>query len=389
MSTVIYVEFNVFCIFILCYILYEMSAHGGGQLSMVAYRRVVVNVLLALAVDCIWMILNGMPGLFPRILEYIVNVAAATQYALVCWYFNAFVMTQTGEINFRDIKDKRHALVFGLPVIGQFVMAAVSVFTGWYFVLDEANRYRPGILYVLQLAVPVFYLADTALKLRRAIWLSENRQAAQKFYVLLSFVIFPLVGGVLTVIFNDIPSVWPMCVISLLIVFASLQKQQISTDGLTGLNNRAKFDSFLSEVIKEKIEPMRLYLFLMDVNSFKLINDQFGHYEGDQALRETSEVLKNVGQDYDIFLARYGGDEFAIIAKLPNPLLIDNICNQIRGEFRRRNEAHDRPYDLMLSIGVAEFVPDASMSISDLIANADHELYADKARSKAGRNEAG
>ncbi|MCI1722997.1 MAG: GGDEF domain-containing protein [Lachnospiraceae bacterium] len=383
MTVFIYIELNLFCILILAYILYELKANGGEQMSMLAFRRVVVAVLTALAVDCLWELLNGFPGLPARIAEYAVNIIAATQYAFICWIFNFFVITRTGGMDFSLKNFRRHGILFSSPILIQFLIAFLSVWTGWFFRLDENNRYVPGSLYFLQLVIPVFYLIGAAVKLKRAIWLSDNRQSAEGYYTLLSFVIFPLAGGILTCFINDAPFVWPMCVISLLIVFASMQKMQVSTDGLTGMNNRAKFDSYLASVTEEKIAPMRLYLFLMDVNSFKSINDQYGHYEGDQALRETSSLLKKVGQDYDVFLARYGGDEFAIVAKLPNPLLVENIREQIRKGFREANAASKRPYEVSVSIGVAEYPKDGSMPVSELIAAADRKLYEDKKAYKA------
>lgn len=349
-----------------------------------AFRRIVLIVMAGLVLDAFRELLNGAPGQPVRILSYIVNIVLMVQYAMTGWMYNYFIITQTAPEQWKNGKLWSRGKLFFLPTAVQFLLAVLNIWTGWFFTLDAGNRYAAGPFNFLQMVVPFFYLFGAGLKLRRAIWLSDNRQSAQNFHIFFTFIIFPAAGGILSAFFNDAPFIWPMCVISLLFVFASLQKRQISSDGLTGMNNRAKFDSYLADIAMERTAGMRLYLFLMDVNSFKTINDRYGHYEGDQALRETAEILKSIGRDYDVFLARYGGDEFAIIADFPNPLLVDNIRNQIRAEFSRRNETCKRPYDLSLSIGVAEYPKDGSMPLSELIAAADRELYADKSRCKSG-----
>lgn len=89
-----------------------------------------------------------------------------------------------------------------------------------------------------------------------------------------------------------------------------------STCSLTGIPNRAAFDSKLdSELEKAKKDSSPLSLLLIDVDYFKKFNDQFGHTSGDDALRQVAEVMSGVMRTQD-FLGRFGGEEF--VAILPN-----------------------------------------------------------------------
>ncbi|MDZ7837067.1 MAG: diguanylate cyclase [Actinomycetota bacterium] len=81
-------------------------------------------------------------------------------------------------------------------------------------------------------------------------------------------------------------------------------------DGLTGLYNRAYFEEELKRLDRKRQLP--LSIIIGDVNSLKLINDAFGHQQGDQLLEKAAEILKKACRKEDI-IARWGGDEFAIL----------------------------------------------------------------------------
>jgi len=123
---------------------------------------------------------------------------------------------------------------------------------------------------------------------------------------------------------------------------------------------------------------------MLDLDHYKAYNDRFGHLAGDQALRETGEVLRRNAREVDI-LARYGGEEFAII--LPETDLKQAVhqAERIRAAvaaqaFRGKNSSPEG--DLTVSIGVATLTPDLR-KIEELVHDADQALYRAKAQ---GRN---
>jgi diguanylate cyclase (GGDEF)-like protein len=88
---------------------------------------------------------------------------------------------------------------------------------------------------------------------------------------------------------------------------------QALTDGLTGLANRRSFDETLSREWKRTLrEGSRLSLLLIDIDSFKALNDKYGHQVGDDYLRTISVAVSGVVRAPDI-VARYGGEEIAVI----------------------------------------------------------------------------
>ncbi|MBQ2559696.1 MAG: GGDEF domain-containing protein [Fibrobacter sp.] len=153
-----------------------------------------------------------------------------------------------------------------------------------------------------------------------------------------------------------------------------MQNQLISTDSLTMLNNRNRLHHYLHQLrdVKES------FVIMVDVNHFKQINDTYGHAEGDRALVLVSQALKKVCErlNYSMFLCRYGGDEFLMIAQTEVP---DEVVRQIKSclqeEVSKHN--HTRSYTLEASVGIAHW--DGHLeSFKESMINADKRMYEDK-----------
>lgn len=159
--------------------------------------------------------------------------------------------------------------------------------------------------------------------------------------------------------------------------------ENIRTDDLTGLNNRGEFDRYLRTTLSSISMEKKLYLLLFDADGFKYINDRFGHQEGDRALRYIAKALMNRCHDTDWFCARYGGDEFVIVCKCGDASLVERIVADIQDSLDRTVEENHLPYALSVSCGYACYDP-AVQTISDLVDEADHNLYQAKAVKKRG-----
>lgn len=147
-------------------------------------------------------------------------------------------------------------------------------------------------------------------------------------------------------------------------------------DELTGCWNRRKFDSELqkqSKLVERYGDKYQSCLVLVDIDHFKRVNDQFGHDEGDRVIQKVGQVLGEQLRDTD-FLARIGGEEFAII--LPNTELksLDVMLNRLRIAVEIEKTIH-----VTVSIGVTDIIGDTKRSYKF----ADIALYESKA---AGRN---
>lgn len=147
-------------------------------------------------------------------------------------------------------------------------------------------------------------------------------------------------------------------------------------DGLTGLNNRR---TFLELMTKAREATKDGFLLMLDADSFKNINDTYGHNAGDQCLKSTSHTLRTNLRDGEI-VGRIGGEEFAIY--LPNATVaqVQRIGTRLT-EPISFNAGHDHCIAATLSIGATQSCDTASNE--DLFAQADHALYRAKNNGKA------
>lgn len=158
-----------------------------------------------------------------------------------------------------------------------------------------------------------------------------------------------------------------------------------SSDALTGLANRAKFDLFLEETVAAARRGRRRFaLILFDLDDFKSINDTLGHPAGDRALREVSRVVREHLREGDLF-ARLGGDEFAIVAAEADRAQACRIAQRINiGVASLRIEAAGHSMPVTVSVGIATYPrPGDVTDAVGLLEAADRELYRSK---RGGRN---
>lgn len=156
-------------------------------------------------------------------------------------------------------------------------------------------------------------------------------------------------------------------------------------DDLTGLYNRRGFMTLAEHQLRlSRRKQSAFYLIFADLDGMKLINDTYGHQEGDQALIQTAHLLKDTFRGSDI-IARMGGDEFAIIAIEPAASSAEQIAKRFQDNIAVFNAQSSKPYPLSVSIGVVECIPDGNCALEDALAKADALMYSNKAERKKAR----
>ena len=118
-------------------------------------------------------------------------------------------------------------------------------------------------------------------------------------------------------------------------VYISSREQLISVDPLTKLNNRSEMVRYLDNKMKNRNLHKDLYLFMLDLDYFKKINDKFGHTEGDTAIIIAADALKNAVNKTGLFVCRYGGDEFVIVGEVKPDFNPEEFCILINKQIRQ------------------------------------------------------
>ncbi len=166
-------------------------------------------------------------------------------------------------------------------------------------------------------------------------------------------------------------------------------------DGLTRVYSRGHFDINLELEIQRirkhnELTPVNrskdlqhLTLIIVDIDNFKLFNDNYGHQLGDKILYEVAQTLKRTVRKLDI-VCRYGGEEFGIIIPNSGYEGAEIVAERIRNEIENSKIVSPDfgALNVTISVGVSVY-PEDACEIRELIANADISLYKAKA---AGKN---
>jgi len=155
--------------------------------------------------------------------------------------------------------------------------------------------------------------------------------------------------------------------------------QLAERDGLTGLYNRRSYDQHLERLWRQsRREHSQLTLMLIDIDNFKAYNDLYGHQAGDDALKKVAGVIRQAAHRPLDIVARFGGEEFALVLYGPHTSYVRELPEQLRESVLALKVSHQGsmtgPY-LSVSIGVANVMPDADRSLEGAVQMADEALY--------------
>lgn len=319
--------------------------------------------------DMIWTLSDGVSTPVGITANWISNAVSFSLFAIACliWFF--YSETVQGS---RLLTARYRVAIVTLPTVLVVVLAFTSYWTHTMFYIDAQGVYRRGALYMIQPIVSYCYIIYTSLHAFIQTRKVESLQKKAIYRTLAFFVVPALVGGTFQVLFS-VPGLCVGITLSILLLYIIYQEQLISTDTLTGLNNRNRFETYMLSLFSNVDQAEDVYLLMMDADGFKLINDRYGHVEG----QVISATLKEVCSASGGFIARYGGDEFVVLQKAAAEQDVIDLCSAINDELARA----EVPYLLRMSIGYAR-VGDGVDTWQDLLRAADAELYRVKAEKK-------
>lgn len=164
---------------------------------------------------------------------------------------------------------------------------------------------------------------------------------------------------------------------------AGQQLEQLSlTDELTGHYNRRGFMTHGNRQIAYcRRQKESFWIFFMDLDGLKTINDTYGHDEGDQALRGFGAVLRRAFRETDL-IARLGGDEFIILFPDSDPAAASLVHERIDALIGEKNGELAVPWKLAFSMGDAFSADGDTATLDELMQEADRVLYTEKSRKK-------
>jgi len=153
-------------------------------------------------------------------------------------------------------------------------------------------------------------------------------------------------------------------------------------DELTGVYNRRGFKTLALQQIKISNRTMKkLFLFFIDMDNMKIINDKYGHELGDKALIKTKDILNATFRDSDI-VSRFGGDEFVALVLESSDDTETSLSSRLTDITNKMNAETELPYKIQLSFGVSIYDPRFPTSYEELLRKADEAMYHIKQKKK-------
>lgn len=147
------------------------------------------------------------------------------------------------------------------------------------------------------------------------------------------------------------------------------------TDGLTGVYNRMGCES-LAYPYLEKCHKEGKYACMMfaDINKMKIINDKYGHLQGDLAICTVAKVIQQVLKD-DWIIVRYGGDEFLMVGEWIDESKTRELMNEINSQLEKKAMDMQLPYALRAGVGYVMVSPEEKLDLSEYLKRADEAMY--------------
>lgn len=263
----------------------------------------------------------------------------------------------------------RKFIVFWIACFIQIVLLIINLFTPIVFKIDMNNEYRRGDLFMF------FIVAGIVLNVYGFVYylISKIKNPGLRYFPVIEF-LMPILLGMIGQAFMYGISLLPACfAVSLAGIVIAFQNECIYVDKLTGIYNRFELDRELKRYQKHKDT---IVAYMLDLNGFKKINDNYSHEEGDQALIAFAGILSEVFGSVGTVI-RFAGDEFIAIVRKGKESDIALYKQKTMEAVERYNEKSGKPYKLSAAVGgrVFDFSKEANQ---DLVVVIDEMMYKDK-----------
>lgn len=259
-----------------------------------------------------------------------------------------------------------------------------GVFGHFLYFFNEQGIYVRGPYYGIILLLTYLYLALVGVMALGIMCTNPSPVIRGQAKTVLTYVTGPTLFSIAHAAYEGMSLQILGIVLSTVYMYIQLQGERITQDYLTRLNNRGCMEKYLTGRIanydNNPHETRQLYLMMMDLNGFKQVNDTLGHVEGDRALCLLADTLRTNAAP-GVFLSRYGGDEFVIVAELPDDATAMAYAEHLYEAAWSIDTGKD--YHLCLSIGWARY--QRKEGAERLLRRADAAMYRDKERLRAGR----
>ena len=382
---------SIFCLFIVLFIRVVLETKNDSA-SRRSFKKFVTIVLVCLVADMCSYIFDAhtYPGAY--VLNHISMFASVLLTVFVGYRFN-HLFDRLFHIKRTPKQERIHTLIYCLPTAITLVLLIANLFTGFLYYVDDNNVYHRGTWYFIScfLQYVSFSHAIVRARLEKHNMINAPMKREKMRKTVLCFGAVVLFFGFLQVLMGGKIALHCFGLTAgVFVMFVRFLDDQITQDRLTNLNNRYALEAYIQDKTRSyegrANNPNRLYLILLDVNDFKMINDRFGHLEGDNALRCIADALRemSLGSRKKLFVSRFGGDEFAAVLEARDEESVARFAERLKQILEDRTIGWS--YRIDICMGYAAYRGPGT-GMLNWIAEADVELYENKRARASERSE--
>ena len=265
--------------------------------------------------------------------------------------------------------------LFSTPsIIGIFICIGISIYGFTNDCHATSLQFKRLLPFLIGLNL-MYVVATMVIGIQYGIAQKNSTNRKEAFY--LSFIAFiPSFACIIQYFVPNIPLTDPIFALTLLHVYVTLLKYRITSDPLTGINNKIRLIDYLQYITQHQDSSKRLFILLMEVDYYKAIVRKFGYEMSDRVVADLASFLKRQCREQRGFLARTGESQFSIIMECDEISEIEQFCQKlIRDCDRDSMQADMNSWKISFSIHFAEISNISTSNISKIFAVARKNCY--------------
>jgi diguanylate cyclase (GGDEF)-like protein len=376
-----------YCALILGFILYKLIKDTNLTKT---YKTIVIlaistQILLFIA-DAFGNFINVGKFAWGKNVNAIIHFIYFTGLGTTCYFGYLLLECIDDSVLYKNKKLRYSSLSLVILLTLIAFISMILIFAGSHFhflyYMTEEGKYARGDFNFMQIVCSFAYLLIELIHGLYGLFVKKNyaKFGIYKYMILYVFVV--AIGVTLQMFLPKYPFTEMALTVDSILIYNLLLQEQVLTDGLTRVYNRNALFKHLETVMTKSNE--KLYLFMIDLDGFKAINDIYGHTEGDEALKCFAAALRDLSVKTGAFGFRYGGDEFTVVAEIEEDQFNDFI-KMFDDITTWANDKAQKQFKIEMSYGFTKYDPSKHLSSIDLINCADEMLYIRKNEKKSLR----
>lgn len=262
-------------------------------------------------------------------------------------------------------------MILLLPLLINGIAALISYNGGALFHITSENIYERGSLFFILPCVSYIYFGYNLY----FIYKQRKKFTYSELVIFSLFYIVPALFAGIQLKYSAYLTIWNSTVIIIVVTYIFILNDQLYCDSLTGLGNRLSYEHYSQSIDHKKLN--RIFAVYIDLDGLKSINDQYGHCEGDEAIKAFANLLIVSFPLRQNKIIRLGGDEFLILLEEQQREKVAAYIQNLTELVEEYNSRGEKAYRLRFSYGMACYI-NAYESIYQLVEYADQLMYEQK-----------